>query len=245
MKIAFADELWCRLYGPYGNRSVNRQLAALSEQWDSTVAKELYWEELHHQDDIYPATFAALPWLVELSPSRGEAFEETHLFLSHIIHCACTEGGTGSDGTGPRGKFRGLSIEISDHQHSWIPESDWLTFNDRPALISLEQWFSDNCATIAEECLGLVSSDKLVSAYALEGFATMHGSSKVAFTTQMFADGEDVDVIQQELGDYDEHDTKVVERLYPHIYKRSAELTSFMLSYPGCTFAPDVSGQEA
>jgi hypothetical protein len=71
IKIAFADNIWSRLYGPYGNRSVELQLRMLSEKWDNAVAKELFWEELHHQDDIYPATFAALPWLVALSPSKG------------------------------------------------------------------------------------------------------------------------------------------------------------------------------
>lgn len=239
MKLAFADELWSRLYGPYGNRSVNQLLAALSEEWDSAVAKELYWEELHHQDDIYPATFAALPWLVELSPSRGEAFEETHLFLSHIIHCACTGGGTGCDGTGPRGKYRGLSTEISDHQHSWIPESEWLTAEDQPVLIKLEQWFSDNCPTITERCLNLVGSDPLISAYALEGFATLNGSTRVAWSAQMFANGEDIEFIQRELGDFDECDKTVVERLYPHVHERNPELVSFMLDYPGATFVPD------
>lgn len=239
MKVAFADELWSRLYGPYGNRSVNKQLVALSEQWDSAVANELYWEELHHQDDIYPATFAALPWLVELSPSRGEGFEETHLFLSHVIHCACVEGGTGCDGTGPRGKYRGLSTEISDHQHSWIPESEWLTAEDLPFLVNLEKWFTYHCATLAEDCLRLIGSDLMVSAYALEGFATVNGSSRVAGSSQMFADGEDVNLIQRELGDYDERDTIAVERLYPHVRERNPELTSFMLDYPGCTFEPD------
>lgn len=242
MMIAFSDEIWGRLYGPYGNRSVNRQLASLTKQWDNAVAKELFWEELHHQDDIYPATFAALPWLVKLSPMSDEGFEEAQLFLSHIVHCACTLGGTGCDGTGPRGKYRGLSMEISDHQHSWIPENEWLTLNDLPILISLEQWFADNCAIIAEDCLRILGSDQVVSSYALEGFATMHGSSRVAFSTQMFASGEDVDVIRQELGDYDERDTIAVKKLYPHIHERNTELTSFMLDYPGCAFVPDVSG---
>lgn len=244
MKIAFADEIWSRLYGPYGNRSVNRQLETLSEQWDRAVANEPYWEELHHQDDIYPATFAALPWLVDLSPSRGEAFEETHLFLSHVIHCACTEGGTGCDGTGPRGRYRGLSTEVSHHQHLWIPENEWLSGGDQRVLIKLEQWFSDNCLTIAERCLSLVGSDPMISADALEGFATANGSSKVAWSTQMFANGEDLDRINRELGDYDERDTLAVSRLYPLVHERNPDLASFMLDYPGCTFVPDDPRQD-
>jgi len=238
MKIAFSDGIWNRLYGPYGNRSANELLSALSEGWDTGVADELFWEELHHQDDIYPVTFAALPWLVELSPSSGEGFEETLLFLSHVIHCACVEGGTGCDGTGPRGKYRGLSTEVTDHQCSWIPKREWLTAEDLPFLVSLEKWFTLHCARLAQDCLGLVGADLIVSTCAIEGFATVNGSSRVAWSSQMFADGEDVNLIHRELGSYDERDTKVVERLYPHICRRNSDLMSFMLDYPGCRFVP-------
>ena len=239
MKIAFSDDVWSRLYGPYGNRSVDMELRQLSEKWDNAVAKELFWEELHHQDDIYPATFAALPWLVELSPSKGEAFQETYLFLSHVIHCACTEGGTGHDGTGPRGKYRGLSTKTEDHEHSWIPQSERLTIEDQPVLIKLEQWFSENCLKIATRCLSLVNSDPVVSAHAIEGFASAHGGSRVAWSTQLFADGEDVEFISRELGVYDDYDTATVAKLFPHVQERNPDLASFMLDYPGCNIVPD------
>lgn len=239
MKIAFTDDIWNRLYGPYGNRSVNMQLMALSERWDNDVAKELFWEELHHQDDIYPTTFAALPWLLEISPSKGKAFEETYLFLSHVIHCACVEGGTGCDGAGPRGKYRGLSTDIADHQHSWLPQSEWLSIEDQPVLIRLEQWFSENWAMIAKRCLTLVSSDLVISAHAIEGFASANGGSRVAWSTQLFAEGEDVDFISRELGAYDDCDTMTVAKLFPYLHDRNPDLASFILDYPGCNYVPD------
>jgi len=243
MKIALEAEVWSRLYGPYGNHSVNRQLISLSKRWDIAVAKELFWEELHHQEDIYPATFAALPWLVELAPTSGEGFEETSLFLSHIIYCACTPGGTGCVGKGPRGKYRGLSTEISDHQHSWIPEHEWLIAEDLPVLVSLENWFADHCWMMAKDSLRVLGPDLSVSAYALEGFATLNGSSRVIQSALMFAGGHDISFIHEELGDYDESDTVVVERLYPYLVERNAELASFMLGYPGCTFLPNDPAQ--
>lgn len=240
MKIAFTNDIWNRLYGPYGNRPVNAQLRTLSEKWDDSVAQKLFWEELHHQDEVYPATFASLPWLVDLLPLDGTASEELHLFLSHVIHCACTEGGTGCDGAGPRGKYRGISTKIADHQHSWIPQREWLTPQDQPTLINLEQWFSANHLAIARQCLSLVSSAApVVSAYAIEGFATACGGTKVAWSAQMFANGESVDFICKELGPYDEFDTMTVAKLFAVIHKRSPELTSFLLSYPGCTFVPN------
>jgi hypothetical protein len=176
---------------------------------------------------------------VQQSPSKGEAFEETYLFLSHVIHCACVDGGTGCDGTGPRGKYRGLSTEIADHQHSWIPQSEWLTGEDRPVLIGLEQWFSENWATIAKRCLNLVGPDLVTSAYAIEGLASANGGSRVAWSTQMFADGHDVDFISKELGAYDDCDTRTVAKLFPYVREKSPDLAAFMLDYPGCNFVQE------
>lgn len=244
MKIALTDGIWNRLYGAYGNRSVNSQLSALAERWDDEVAKELFWEELHHQDTIYPATYASLPWLVELSHHREAAFKETYLFLSHVIHCACTGDGTGCDGTEPREKYSGLSTKIADHQHSWMPQSERLTIEDQPILINLEKWFSDNCLAIAKRCLRLVSSaDQVVSAYAIEGFSSIYGGSRVASSAQMYAYGEDLDDFSQELGAYDDRDNIVVEKLFPEMCEQNPELASFMLDYPGCTFVPVDSRQ--
>jgi hypothetical protein len=48
MKLALDDDIWARLYGPYGNRAVNTLLAQLAERWDPEVAKHLFWDELHH-----------------------------------------------------------------------------------------------------------------------------------------------------------------------------------------------------
>ena len=81
MKLALEDQIWKRLYGPYGNTSVNTLLAQLSDQWDTAIAEKLFGEGLHQQNDIYPATFAALPWLSHISPPEGEGFEGTQLFF--------------------------------------------------------------------------------------------------------------------------------------------------------------------
>lgn len=244
MKLALDDQLWTRLYGPYGNRTANTLLAQLAERWDTEIANELFWGELHHQDDIYPVTFAALPWLADISPPDGEGFEETQLFLSHVIHCASLAYGTGCDGTGPRGRYRGLSTCISDHHHSWIPEDEWLRDEDQPVLLGLERWFSESCALLAEKCLVLAGTDLTVAAHAIEGFATLKGSERVAFSIQMLAAGEDIGFIHKELGDYDTNDSQVVGLLHPHLQQQSPLIMSFVLDYPGCTYAPEHTGQK-
>lgn len=232
MKIGLDEQIWDRLYGPYGNRSVNLTLAQLADRWETSVAKELFWEELHHQDDIYPSTYAALPWLVDICPAEGDAHIETQVFISHVIHCACLTFETGFGGHEPKSKFRGLSTQIEDHQHSWLPSSDWLTTDDRTVLIEMEKWFARNCDQLAKKCLELVGSDMSLSAHVLEGFATLKGSSKVAYSVQMFVGGEDLDEVRDEVGDYDEQDTKVVRQLYPLIHDQNAQIASFIASYP-------------
>lgn len=173
-----------------------------------------------------------------------EGFEETQLFLSHVIHCANLGYGTGCDGTGPRGKYRGLSTRISDHHYSWIPKDEWLRDEDRFVVLGLKGWFSENCASLAENCLALVGPDPTVSAYAIEGFATLKGSERVSSSVQMLADGESIGFIQQELGDYDTRDSHVVGLLYPTIQQRSPSIAAFVLDYPGCTYVPEHSGQK-
>ena len=79
----------------------------------------------------------------------------------------------------------------------------------------------------------------MTSAYALEGFATANDGVRVAWAANMFANGESLDLIQQDLGDYTQRDTLVVQRLYPHIHQKNPELAAFLLDYPGCTFVPD------
>ncbi|MFD1910814.1 hypothetical protein [Halodurantibacterium flavum] len=233
MKIALEEQVWERLYGPYGNRRVNRIIAGLYRQWDSAVANDLFWEELHHQDTIYPATFAALPWLSDVAPAEGEGFVDTYLFLSQVIHCALAKpGGNGPDGN------HGLSTTIADHHHSWLPPREWLRQDDRAVLLGLEAWFSANCAALADRCLDLVSSDAVASAYALRGFAALHGCERVAGTVEMFAQGEKTDTIHQYLGPYDARDSHVVALLHPKLIARNPRIVSFMLDYPGCTFVP-------
>lgn len=234
MKLPLNDDLWTRLYGPYGNRSVNDLIAKLVTRWEPDVAAELLWEELHHQDDIYPATFAALPWLLEVTPKSGESFEDAHLFFSHVIYCACAK-----FEASPRGKYRGLSTDISDHHHAWLSEDGWLREEDIPTLLKLEEWFSDNVAKMAVDCLNIVDEDLTKATYALEGFAAFEGSMNVARAAQMFADGEEKSTIEQEIGLFNDTDTRVVTALQPHIYSRNEEVMAFLNDFPRHSIAPN------
>ena len=236
MKLPLDNDVWTRLYGPYGNRSVNDTIATLVTQWDQDIVAELLWEELHHQDDIYPSTFAALPWLLEIAPESGEDLKEVQLFLSHVVHCACA----GYE-VRPKGTYRGLSPNLVDHHHTWLPEGEWLRESDLPTLLKLEEWFSHNAAKIAVDCLNIVSDDLTKTAYALEGFAPFEGSMKVARAAQMYADGEEPNIIEQEIGFFEEIDVRVVAALHPHIQQKNDEVMSFLDGFARRIGGPNAS----
>ncbi|MEO9516423.1 MAG: hypothetical protein ABJH45_08940 [Paracoccaceae bacterium] len=67
VRIPLTDPIWSRLYGPYGFMDVPSILKSLEKSWDKDLAEDLFWEALHHQDDLYPATYATLPWLMKLT----------------------------------------------------------------------------------------------------------------------------------------------------------------------------------
>lgn len=235
MKIALDHEIWQRLYGPYGNRNVNQILHDLRREWDADTANELFWEELHHQDTIYPVTFAALPWLVELAPDERSKGEEFWLFFSHVIYCAVARFGA----TSTNENFRGLSTSLEDHHHSWLPENERLNSFDLEILKQLEKWFEAHAEAFALRCLTLVDGDLQQSAYAIEGYISLLGSDRIAWAIIMFSDGHPMNEIVQEQGALDDNDNVALSKLLPHITERNPQIAEFIVSYPGCQISSD------
>ena len=63
LKLALNDPICGGLYGPYGLEDVVRALARLQGGWDDAVARRLYYERLHNQEDLY--------WRGSRTGSRG------------------------------------------------------------------------------------------------------------------------------------------------------------------------------
>jgi hypothetical protein len=73
--LTLDDPRWASLHGgyrvPYDTTPALRRLA---DDWTDRAAWEELWSELHHQGDVGEASYAALPFLVELArgaPTRG------------------------------------------------------------------------------------------------------------------------------------------------------------------------------
>lgn len=195
MLISLTDDIWPRLYGPYGVQDVAGILKTLSHRWDETLASDLFWEMLHHQNDLYPVTFAALPWIWEL-PNRDP---NTLIFLSHVLFCATGPWGTGCDGTGPRGTYRGLSLALRDHLDDHMPAGQRMINSDMAVLAKLERWFTKHAPLISQTCLGAISdADNYRAAQLSTGFVALNGSHRAATLLNYWADGHDEEYIWSE-----------------------------------------------
>ncbi|MGR3342468.1 MAG: hypothetical protein ACU0DI_04455 [Paracoccaceae bacterium] len=177
MNIPLNDAIWSRLYGPYGLENVGEILAGLNEQWDAEVAKDLFWEKLHHQDDLFPVTNAALPWLFAIAQKEESASPDIAYFISHALRCAVEPREFwqfGSDCTDA--KFNGLPVSVAANAFYWIGKDRRLGANDIPVLSDLESWFDRTKAELGRFCLSVAAkvSDPdagclLVGPSALEG----------------------------------------------------------------------------
>ena len=191
MLIPLDDEIWSRLYGPYGLQDVAGILEALKASWDEETAQDLFWEKLHHQDDLYPVTYAALPWLWEMR--RGQLDQETALFLSHAVHCAVFPRDSGIAGIGARGKFNGLSLRVVDHQKGWLNGAH-LTQNDLLKVKALEDWLDATKGTICKACLALVAqADGWVARCLTSGFLALRGAWNAEFALDSWPELADVE----------------------------------------------------
>jgi len=231
MQIPLSDTIWSRLYGPYGVQEVASVLERLSQRWDSALADDLFWEKLHHQDDLYPVTFAALPWLWEARPKSGPPKLDALFFFSHVVDCAIRSGGTGCDGTGPRGRFRGLSSVLQDHRHSWIPSDQWLNEDDMTLLAALEEWFSLSSGKIALTCIEAVpAKDNWLAAALSTGFATLNGGHSTATAMKLWADGHELEAILDHI-DPDLEDWNAAVKIGDQISDLNKALAEFLVQY--------------
>lgn len=229
MLIALDDPIWTRLYSAYGLQDVGGILRSLSQRWDENVAQDLFWEKLYHQETLYPATFAALPWVWQLAPRPFEASAQTPLFLSHVLECAVSLGGTGPQQGKPRGRYQGLGTDVSAHQWDWLPAEQRLRPEDMPVLERLEAWFTTTAPELAEACVGLVSGDdRFVGANLLRGPAALAGGLCLPRALSMWEAEWDTETILDEAPPETDRDRSAALALASRVAPRSPDLAQFL-----------------
>lgn len=86
--LDFGDERWASLLGgyriPYDPR---KALRLLERSEDTAQAWNELWDELHHQGDIGDASFAAVPYLIDIHDRRGVPDWNTYA-LAAVIELA-------------------------------------------------------------------------------------------------------------------------------------------------------------
>jgi hypothetical protein len=207
MLVPLSLPVWARLYGPYGVQDVAGDLASLSALWDSAVADRLLWERLHHQETLYPVTYAALPWLRDIARRDTRARRDVLLFLSWIVYCALYP----TEGQGP---LAGLSLDLADHRRKWLPVQDWLVETDLPLLRGLSDWAEAEFPRIAEDCIAAMTGEedhRRVSNLAWAPLSTWTGFT-AARALEMFTEDEEISDIRSAL-ELNDHDFSALHRL--------------------------------
>ncbi|MGG4146673.1 hypothetical protein ABEW34_26540 [Paenibacillus algorifonticola] len=81
--LALNSLIWSELEGPYGFAdSVPEMLQQLAQNYDSQVKDKLYWEQLYHQNTIYPSTYAAVPYLVEIARLSNDPEVKLDIYIT-------------------------------------------------------------------------------------------------------------------------------------------------------------------
>ena len=90
--LAADDERWGGLEGGYRMPIDVRPLLRKLETGDEAAAWDGLWEELHHQGDVGPASYAAIPHIVRICRDRG-LVDWNAFAMVGVIELARTEPG--------------------------------------------------------------------------------------------------------------------------------------------------------
>ena len=144
-------------------------LSTLLEDWDPEIADTLFWEKLHHQETLYPVTFASLPWLVRIAYQSEGGDVSTTLFLSYLLYL------------GHRGQPREMSARLEDHAIPRLNEAERLRQEDIPVLDSLWSWFEAHFSELDRRARALIpKTPSNQVGYMLQGPLAQAGSVALA-----------------------------------------------------------------
>ncbi|WP_342553880.1 hypothetical protein [Paenibacillus sp. FSL R7-0652] len=86
--LSLDNDLWAELSGPYGSaKNVPGLLQQLEQAFSQEVFDTLFQEYLFHQNSIYTAAYAVMPFLAKLAGETSDAAVRKELF----IHCGIIE----------------------------------------------------------------------------------------------------------------------------------------------------------
>ncbi|WP_103109265.1 hypothetical protein [Brevibacillus reuszeri] len=81
--LKWDSDIWGKLTGPYSSaENVPVLLQQLMRQYSQEIFDDLFQEHLFHQNTIYTATYAAMPFLAQIACSTSDAEVRKELFIN-------------------------------------------------------------------------------------------------------------------------------------------------------------------
>lgn len=118
--IPLSSEIWKELSGGYGGKyNPVERLTQLYENPQNEVAWTEFWDELHHQNDVGQASYAAVPHILEIE-RRAEKFNWNGFgLIATIEYCRPTNEPprAGEIADGYKTALDNLLNVVANHQH--------------------------------------------------------------------------------------------------------------------------------
>lgn len=84
--LRLSDPVWEKLDDAHRDQKIPEILGALTQKWDGEAANTLFWDYLCHQDTCYGATYASVPYFLNIanSTSNQHAISDIATFLGYV-----------------------------------------------------------------------------------------------------------------------------------------------------------------
>lgn len=177
--LKWDSDVWGKLTGPYSTAdNVPGLLQRLEQEYSQEVFDELFQEYLFHQNTIYTASYAAMPYLAQLACSTSDAEVRKELY----INCGIIEASRdGSDET----PFPASWAELAEDAGSSVCTELYREYIE--AMDKLRALTKEVFAYAADQ----PSMDETEKRYILIADAAYRGSSITANMLMTFTEGDE------------------------------------------------------
>jgi hypothetical protein len=179
--------LWPRLGDAHRDRDVAGLIARLARNWDGPAANSLFWDCLCHQDTVYGATFAALPWVFRIARDSPEARDDCLSFVVYASMCALRDSQdlprTVTDWQATLAVYRSLAARDA-HNPRWQAVLDIGTVEaeDLPDIEQIRAGFRSLLPRVGAFCAAMLpnTQDESMQRCLLAGIALNEGRIRLA-----------------------------------------------------------------
>ncbi|UED71593.1 hypothetical protein [Brevibacillus sp. HD3.3A] len=176
--LKWDSDIWGKLTGPYSTAdNVPVLLQQLIQEYDQGIFDELFQEHLFHQNTIYTATYAAMPFLAQIACSTSDAEVRKELF----INCGVIEASRDERDEDP---FPESWAELAEDAGSSVCMELYREYEE--AIAKLKALTKEVFSYAADSSL-----DETEKRYILVADAAYRGSHDVANMLMTFMDGDE------------------------------------------------------